>query len=122
MGAGYVGTVSVDLHLPAGGSLKDKRRELRRIKETMARRFACAVAEVDHHDLWQRARITAAVVGRDAVDVGARVEAVSRWINADEVFQVVGESREVLAVADEPYLRVEGGEAWGRTGDDAGPR
>ncbi|HWH15899.1 MAG TPA: DUF503 domain-containing protein [Miltoncostaeaceae bacterium] len=104
MGAGYVGTVSVDLHLPAGGSLKDKRRELRRVKETMARRFGCAVAEVDHHDLWQRARITAAVVGRDAADVGGRVEALSRWLNGDEVFQVVGESREVIPVSDEPHL------------------
>jgi len=104
MGAGYVGTVSVDLHLPAGGSLKDKRRELRRVKETLARRFGCAVAEVDHHDLWQRARITAAVVGRDASDVGGRVEALSRWLNGDEVFQVVGESRDVIPVGDEPHL------------------
>jgi uncharacterized protein YlxP (DUF503 family) len=31
MGAGYVGTVSADLHLPVSGSLKDKRRELRRL-------------------------------------------------------------------------------------------
>lgn len=102
MGAGYVGTVSVDLHLPVGGSLKDKRRELRRVKQGVARRFACAVAEVDHHDLWQRARLTMAVVGRDASDVGAQVEAISRWMNGDEVFQVVGETREIIAVSDEP--------------------
>ena len=31
MGAGYVGTVSADLHLPVSSSLKDKRRELRRL-------------------------------------------------------------------------------------------
>ncbi len=102
MGAGYVGIVSVDLHLPVGDSLKDKRRELRRIKQGAARRFSCAVAEVDHHDLWQRSRVTFAVVGRDAADAGRQVEAVSRWVNTDEVFQVVGETRQVVSVDDEP--------------------
>lgn len=104
MGAGYVGAVSVDLHLPVGDSLKDKRRELRRVKQGLTRRFSCAVAEVDHHDLWQRARLTAAVVGRDASDVGAQIEAMSRWLHADEAFQVVGETREVHAVGEDPYL------------------
>ena len=37
------------------------------------RRFACAVAEVDHHDLWQRARLTLAVVGREAGETDERV-------------------------------------------------
>jgi uncharacterized protein len=107
VGAGYVGIVTVDLHLPVGGSLKDKRRELRRVKQGAARRFACAVSETDHHDLWQRARLTFAVVGRDAHDVGGQVEAVSRWVNTDEVFQVVGESRQIVPVDED------GGPGWG---------
>jgi len=102
MGSGYVGVVSVDLHLPDGGPLKDKRRELRRVKQRLARRFGCAVAEVDHHDLWQRARITAALVGRDAAEVGAQMEAVSRALHADEAFIVLEESRELRPVDGEP--------------------
>lgn len=109
MPSGYVGVVSVDLHLPVGHSLKDKRRELRRVKQAVTRRFACAVAEVDHHDLWQRARLTAAVVARDAHDAGAQVEAVSRFLNADEAFQVVGETRQVIAVEDDDLGRDWGG-------------
>lgn len=101
MGAGYVGAVSVDLHLPASGSLKDKRREVKRVVHGLARRFGASAAEVDHQDLRQRARITAAIVGGDAHDLGARVEAVSRWLHADEVFQVVGESREIIRIDDE---------------------
>ena len=49
-----VGLLSVELHLPGACSLKDKRMVLRRIKDRLAR-FNVAVAEVDHHDLWQRA-------------------------------------------------------------------
>jgi uncharacterized protein YlxP (DUF503 family) len=102
MGSGYVGAVSADLHLPHGGSLKDKRRELRRLKQRLAQRHGCAVAEVDHHDLWQRARITIAVVGRDAHEVGTQIEAVSRALHTDPAFEVLEESREVRAVEAEP--------------------
>src|SRR4029079_5909141 len=70
---GHVGILTVDLHLPDGSSLKSKRKELHRVKAALTRRFACAVAEVDHHDLWQRARLTLAVVGRAAGETDERI-------------------------------------------------
>lgn len=102
MGCGHVGVVSADLHLPAGGSLKEKRRELRRIKQRLAQRHGCAVAEVDHHDRWQRARITVALVGRDAGEVGALMESVSRALHTDEAWVVLEESRELRVVEARP--------------------
>ena len=101
MELGYVGILSVDLHLPEGASLKSKRREVQRVKAGLAKRFSCAVAEVDHHDLWQRTRLSLAVVCREAGEAERQVEAASRWLNADEVFQVVGEARRIVAVGDE---------------------
>ena len=101
MGAGYVGVLSVDLHLPEGASLKGKRSEVRRVKAALAKRLACAVAEVDHHDVWQRARLTLAVVTRDAAEAQRLIDAGSRMLHADGAFQVVGEAREIVAVADD---------------------
>ncbi len=49
-----VGLLSIELHLPGSRSLKDKRMVLRGIKDRL-RKFNVAVAEVAHHDLWQRA-------------------------------------------------------------------
>ncbi len=49
-----VGLLSIELHLPGSRSLKDKRIVLRGIKDRL-RKFNVAVAEVEHHDLWQRA-------------------------------------------------------------------
>jgi uncharacterized protein YlxP (DUF503 family) len=49
-----VGLLSIELHLSGSRSLKDKRMVLRGIKDRL-RKFNVAVAEVDHHDLWQRA-------------------------------------------------------------------
>jgi uncharacterized protein YlxP (DUF503 family) len=106
MERGFVGILSVDLHLPEGSSLKGKRKELLRVKSGLARRFACAVAEVDHHDLWQRAGLTLALVGRSASETEGRVEDAARWLHGDGSFQVVGESRELVAVGDDR-------DAWG---------
>jgi uncharacterized protein YlxP (DUF503 family) len=43
----------------------------------LQRRFGAAVSETDHHDLWQRATLTAALVGRDAgtvADAASKLE------------------------------------------------
>ncbi len=52
-----VGLLTLDLHFPGARSLKDKRRVLRRLIDRMRNRFNVSVAEVDHQDLWQRARV-----------------------------------------------------------------
>ncbi len=105
MGGGWVGVLSADLHLPDAQSIKAKRKELQRVKHSLARHFAASVAEVDHHDLWQRARISMAIVGRDAHDVQERLESAARRLHADEAFLVLEEGREVQAIETEPdYL------------------
>ncbi len=98
MECGHVGILTVDLHLPTGSSLKAKRKELQRVKSALSRRFACAVAEVDHHDLWQRSRLTVALVSRTPGECDERLAAVSRFLHCDEAFQVVGEAHDVLPV------------------------
>ena len=42
------------MHLPDVGSLKGKRHALKGLKERVRARYEVSVAEVDHHDLWQR--------------------------------------------------------------------
>lgn len=98
MNCGYVGTLTVDLHLPASRSLKDKRRHLQRVKAALVKRVSCAVAEVDHHDLHRRARITLAVVAREAGEAERLLDGASRLLHADPEFVVIGEARDIVAV------------------------
>ena len=104
MEGGYVGILTVDLHLPDGRSLKTKRKELLRLRSSLTRRFACAVAEVDHHDLWQRAGLTVAIVSREAGETDQRLQDVLRALHGDEAFQVVGSSHEMVSVEGENAL------------------
>jgi uncharacterized protein YlxP (DUF503 family) len=49
-----VGLLTLELHLPEAQSLKDKRQVLRSLKDRLRGQFNVAVAELEHHDLWQR--------------------------------------------------------------------
>ena len=78
----FVCVLSIQLHFPDNGSLKGKRKELSGLKAQLQRRFGAAVAETDHHDLWQRAELTAALVGREAGSLGDRAAALERYVIA----------------------------------------
>jgi uncharacterized protein YlxP (DUF503 family) len=66
MSAARVAVGTVELHLPDVGSLKGKRRALKGLKEKLRHRFEISVAEVDHHDSWQRATLALACVSGDS--------------------------------------------------------
>lgn len=49
-----VGLLTLELHIPEAQSLKDKRQVLRSLKDRLRARFNVAVAELEHHEVWQR--------------------------------------------------------------------
>jgi uncharacterized protein YlxP (DUF503 family) len=79
--ASFVAILQIDLHFPENGSLKGKRKELQSVKAQLHKRFGAAVAETDHHDLWQRATVTAALVGRTARDASECADRIERWLD-----------------------------------------
>jgi uncharacterized protein len=93
----FVCLIEIDLHFPENSSLKGKRRELSSLKGQLQRRFGAAVAETDHHDLWQRATLTAAVVARDAHGVRERADGITRFVNSMFPEQAAVESLVVSA-------------------------
>jgi uncharacterized protein len=49
-----VGLLTLELHIEHAQSLKDKRQVLRSLKDHLRAKFNVAVAELEHHDTWQR--------------------------------------------------------------------
>lgn len=73
----YFLALTIQLHFPDNGSLKGKRKELLAVRSALARRFGATVAEVDHHDLWQRSTLAAGLVSGSVAELdraGARLE------------------------------------------------
>jgi hypothetical protein len=82
--SGYVAILTVELHFPEAASLKGKRHFVRSAKDNLRNRFGAAVAEVDHHDLWQRATLTVACVARSAHDAEELADGAERWLAEGE--------------------------------------
>jgi hypothetical protein len=80
LSSGFVAILTVELHFPEAGSLKAKRHHLRSAKDNLRNRFGASVAEVDHHDLWQRATLTVACAARGASEAEELSAGAERWL------------------------------------------
>ena len=86
----------IELHLPDVGSLKGKRHALKGLKERVRARYEVSVAEVDHHDLWQRATLALACVSHDARHASEVVSKAMDFIEEHVEGQVIDTSMEIL--------------------------
>jgi uncharacterized protein YlxP (DUF503 family) len=100
MGAGFVGILNVELHFPEAGSLKGKRKFVKSAKAQLQNRFGAAVAEVDHHGLWQRSRLTVACVAREHSEANKLLEDAVRYLSAQE-YMLIWDRRRIVGVEDE---------------------
>jgi uncharacterized protein YlxP (DUF503 family) len=97
VGGGYVGILSVELHFPEAGSLKGKRKYVKSAKAQLQNRFGAAVAEVDHHELWQRSRLTLSCVAREHREVEALLAGAERYLHGQE-YELVRAERDIVAL------------------------
>jgi uncharacterized protein YlxP (DUF503 family) len=72
----------IDLYFPEAGSLKAKRKELSSLKAQLRTRLRVAVSETDHHDLWQRATLTAALTAATVHHLSDAADEVERFVLA----------------------------------------
>ena len=99
MGAGYVGILSAELRFPENGSLKGKRKFVKSAKAQLQQRFGASVAEVDHHELWQRSRLTLSCVARDHGELQRLLDGAERYLAGQE-FELAGVEREIVSLDD----------------------
>ncbi len=97
MAGGYVGILSVELHFPEAHSLKDKRMFLRSAKKQLQNRFGASVAEVDHHDAWQRSRLTLSCVAREYREAERLLDEAERYLAGQE-FELGRVERDVVTL------------------------
>jgi uncharacterized protein YlxP (DUF503 family) len=80
--AAKIAIITVNLFIPGAHSLKDKRRTLHHIKDTLGHRFNASIAETGFLDKWQRAQLTLALVSGDTSYLDSTIQAVKRKIDA----------------------------------------
>ena len=98
-GAGYVGILSVELHFPEAGSLKGKRKYVKSAKAQLQQRFGAAVAEVDHHDLWQRSQLVLSCAAREMGALHELLDGADRWLHGQD-WVVARIERRIVSLED----------------------
>jgi uncharacterized protein YlxP (DUF503 family) len=99
MASGYVGILTAELHFPEAGSLKGKRKYVKSAKAQLQNRFGASVAEVDHHELWQRSRLTLSCVAREHREVLELLEGAERYL-AGQDWELGHVERDVVSLDD----------------------
>ncbi len=74
-----IGVLYLDVLLLEAHSLKEKRRVLKSLKDQVHHRFNCSVAEIEHMDLWQRARLAICVVSNESRHANEQCNEIARF-------------------------------------------
>lgn len=61
----FITLLTIELVIPHAQSLKEKRSEVRGLKDRISNKFNASVAEVGFKDKWQRAVLAVCLVGSD---------------------------------------------------------
>ena len=75
-----IGILTLKLHLPGCGSLKEKRRRLKPLLARLHKEFNVSAAETAHNDVWQSAGVGCALVGTDSGYIQRKLASIVAWI------------------------------------------
>ena len=78
-----------DLRIPGCGSLKEKRHVVKALANGIRSKFNVSVAEVDHHDLWQRTAIAVAAVARESYHAKKVLHEVERFVERFHEVEII---------------------------------
>ena len=76
--------------------MKDKRQALRSLEQRIRNRFNVSIAEVEHQDLWQRARLAVVSVNTDHTHLESTLESVAGEASVARDVLLVDSTMEVL--------------------------
>ncbi len=91
-----IGVLRIELYIPHSRSLKEKRREVKSIKERLRKNFNLSVAEIDNNDLWQRGSLGVTITGNEVPFVHEYLDRIVDFIERNWSHLILEISREVI--------------------------
>lgn len=88
-----IGVATWQLEVIGCQSLKEKRSVVKSLKAKLHDRFNVSVAETAHHDLWQRAELTACVVATDGGQADSVLQSADRLVAGEYRARIISVER-----------------------------
>ena len=92
----HVLLIKLSLHIPYAHSLKDKRRQIKSLKDRLSNRFNASVAEIDALDNWQLAVMGVCMISSDKTYLNAQYSLVEALALEYTELELINVSREWL--------------------------
>ncbi len=86
-----IGSCTIELHLPAVHSLKEKRSVLKSMMSRIRHEFNVSIAEIDHQDAWHTALIGVVTVSNDTAYAHGLLSRVVDWIERNRLDAVLAD-------------------------------
>jgi uncharacterized protein YlxP (DUF503 family) len=87
-------TLEVDFRIPGAGSLKEKRKVVKSLRDRIRARYPVAVAETGHQELHARALLGVAAVAGETGPGERAIDEIRRMLESDPRILVVGAVRD----------------------------
>lgn len=91
-----VGVMQVEIAIDWSQSLKDKRRVVKSLRDTLHRHHMVSVSEVEDHEILNRATLGIAIAGVSGGAIAATLDRVLERIRSTPDCELTGTSREIL--------------------------
>ena len=92
-----VGVLTIELHIEASRSLKDKRSVVKSITEKVRNKFKnVSISEVGSNDLWQKATLGACVITNEGPFANSILDTVSNYIETVSDCRIFNNKIEII--------------------------
>ena len=92
----HVLLIKLSLQIPNAHSLKDKRRQIKSLKDRLSSRFNVSVAEIDALDNWQKAVMGVCMISNDKSYLDKQYSLVEALVLEYTELELVNVTREWL--------------------------
>ena len=91
-----VAVLTLELHIPAAQSLKDKRRVIKSIKERIRVRHNISIAEFGDTEKWQTATLAVAAIGNSRRHLEQTLQVILNKIDSWHLAEITNQQIEFL--------------------------
>ncbi len=92
----HIAVLTLELHIPAAQSLKDRRRVIKSIKERISARYNISVAEVGDTKKWQTATLGFAAIGNSKRHLEQTLQIIIHKIDHWRMAEIIAQQIEFL--------------------------
>ncbi len=90
-----IGLLQLDIIIPDSNNLKEKRRTIKSIKETIRKRFNVSIAETGNLDKWSRSEISITKVSNEAKFIRQEFQKIQNYIENRYPVEIIDKQEEV---------------------------